>query len=243
MPSPVAQIVALASSLRTAPTLKGFVKAQQVLLGRGKLSSDWSEAQIVIYPVSGKFTGPHNLETAGLDVTRSVAVRLRGKDFDQLGELEERFFQALWYRSAGGPSESPTPATPGPFWQAIAEDWVTDPDSSSAGEEVTVFITVVDSIDYVPPCSAASTPPAWFRARRRSRRRWAPETRSPPSAASSASRARASSKSTPSRFATPGSRPAALPASSAARTARARLRTSSARPSRPSSTRRSPRHG
>jgi hypothetical protein len=151
MPSPVAQIVALASSLRTAPTLKGFVKAQQVLLGRGKLSSDWSEAQIVIYPVSGKFTGPHNLETSGLDVTRSVAVRLRGKDFDQLGELEERFFQALWYRSAGGPSESPTPATPGPFWQAIAEDWVTDPDSSSAGEEVTVFITVVDSIDYVPP--------------------------------------------------------------------------------------------
>jgi len=147
MPSPVSQLPAMVTAIQAAPTLNGFAP---VYLGRKFLTKQWSPPQIVIFPVGGPIEGAKHTDVAGLDVDRTIAVRLRGKDFDQLRELEERFFQALYFQSIGGLSSSTTPA-PGPYWKGVSEDWITDADSSSQGEEMTVFIKVLDSLDLVPP--------------------------------------------------------------------------------------------
>lgn len=146
MASPKSQIKALFDGIRSAPPLATW-EPFRAILGRRGLSKQGAPPRLVLYPSEGKMISPKkHPQTSIRDVERQIVAHLWGADFDQLEELENRFFQALEYQAAGGyPSNAG--AVPGQFWMGVAEDWEVTPDDNSQGEEVFVLLSLMHSID------------------------------------------------------------------------------------------------
>jgi hypothetical protein len=151
MASPKSQLRKLYDGIRNAPPIAQWKAVNcPVYLGSKFMTKDGAPPRIVIFPVKGSFLVARKRDPGGSlrDVDRSVAVHLWGADFDQLEELESRFFQALDYQAVGGlPSSSSV--TPGTYWQSSEEQWDMVEDSSKQGEAVVIVLTAINSIEKV----------------------------------------------------------------------------------------------
>lgn len=150
MPSPVSQITTLVRALSNAPTLKGWMGIR-VIGGRRGLALQGAPPRIVIFPATGEIRSAREMDTAIRDVDRVLLAHLWAADLDQMEELEARFFQAFEYQASPEPS-NPVPTLPiGQYWKANSEEWNTDSDANTQGEEVLISLTAIHSIDRVPP--------------------------------------------------------------------------------------------
>lgn len=149
MPSPKSQLTKLYEGIRDAPPLKSWQGVNcPIYLSSRFMPRSGSPPRVVIYPASGVIKVARRLDRSLKDVDRTVIAHLWGSDFDQLEELEARFFQSLDYQGVGGlPSASS--AVPGEYWQAFEEQWNIHPDTATQGEEVYLVLTAINSIEKV----------------------------------------------------------------------------------------------
>lgn len=151
MPSPVSQIVQLYNNLRGAPTLAASWMNVRVLLGARNMAKSGNPPRVVLFPTEGAIKTARDLTLAIRDVDRIIVAHLWGRDFDELQELEARFFQALDYQASPQPSNPSPTVGPGLYWQATREDWDVTQDSDKNGESVFVTLASLNSIDKIPP--------------------------------------------------------------------------------------------